>query len=72
MDEHKIVYLDILAYYNTIIENMIAAKVDKAEGKQLSTNDFTDAEKTNSQISPRMPHVLLSRTCSPATARQTP
>ncbi len=45
MDEHKIVYLDILAYYNTIIENMIAAKVDKAEGKQLSTNDFTDAEK---------------------------
>ena len=46
MDEHKIVYLDILAYYNTIIENMIAVKVDKAEGKQLSTNDFTDAEKT--------------------------
>ena len=45
MDEHKIVYLDILAYYNTIIENMIAAKVDKVEGKQLSTNDFTTDEK---------------------------
>ena len=45
MDEHKIVYLDILAYYNTIIEQMIAAKVDKVDGKQLSTNDFTNDEK---------------------------
>ena len=45
MDERKIVYLDILAYYNTLIENMIAAKVDKVEGKQLSTNDFTDEDK---------------------------
>lgn len=45
MDERKPIDLDILTYYNSIIEQMIAAKVDKVEGKQLSTNDFTTDEK---------------------------
>lgn len=45
MDERKPIDLDILTYYNSIIEQMIAAKVDKVEGKQLSTNDFTADEK---------------------------
>ena len=46
MDERKPIDLDILTYYNSIIEQMIAAKVDKVEGKQLSTNDFTDELET--------------------------
>lgn len=45
MDEKKALSLDVLIYYNSIIEQMIAAKVDKADGKGLSTNDFTNDEK---------------------------
>ena len=45
MDEKKALSLDVLIYYNSIIEQMIAAKVDKVEGRQLSTNDFTNEEK---------------------------
>lgn len=46
MDEKKALSLDVLIYYNSIIEQMIAAKVEKVDGKGLSTNDFTNDEKT--------------------------
>lgn len=45
MDEKKALSLDVLIYYNSIIEQMIAAKVEKVDGKGLSTNDFTNDEK---------------------------
>lgn len=41
-------YLDStgLTYYNSKIQSQIAAKVDAEDGKGLSTNDYTTAEKT--------------------------
>lgn len=41
-------YLDKtgLEYYNSKIQSQIAAKVDAEDGKGLSTNDYTTAEKT--------------------------
>ena len=46
MDEQKVVGLDQLIYYNSIIEQIIATKVNKVDGKGLSSNDFTDDEKS--------------------------
>jgi hypothetical protein len=41
----KVFTLDNLKYYHGKIKALLAGKVDKVEGKGLSTNDFTDAEK---------------------------
>ena len=35
-----------VSYDDTELRNLISNKVDKVEGKALSTNDFTDADKT--------------------------
>lgn len=41
-------YLDYngLKYFNNIIQRQLDGKVDNAEGKGLSTNDYTDIDKS--------------------------
>lgn len=47
---NKHVEVDLTGYYNkTQVDKAIADKVDKVEGKQLSTEDYTTAEKTKLQ-----------------------
>lgn len=47
---NKHVEVDLTGYYNkTQVDKAIALKVDKVDGKQLSTNDYTTAEKTKLQ-----------------------
>lgn len=47
---NKHVEVDLTDYYNkTQVDKAIADKVDKVEGKQLSTEDYTTAEKTKLQ-----------------------
>lgn len=41
----KVFTLDNLKYYHGKIKELLAGKVDKVEGKGLSANDYTDAEK---------------------------
>lgn len=49
-DNEKLITLDNLGTFKDNIEEEVdaklATKVDKVTGKSLSTNDFTDAEKT--------------------------
>lgn len=45
-DVSKIVDLDGLRYYNEKIKGFLNGKVDAENGKGLSTNDYTTAEKT--------------------------
>lgn len=42
----KVLTLEGLQYYHGKIKALLSGKVDKVEGKQLSTEDFTTAEKT--------------------------
>lgn len=46
VDLHKLIDLDLLAYFKSKLDLMFATKVDKVDGKGLSTNDYTAAEKT--------------------------
>lgn len=41
-------YLDYkgLKYYNNILQHQLDNKIDKVEGKGLSTNDYTDIDKS--------------------------
>lgn len=41
----KALCLDGLEYLKEVLDVKLALKVDKVEGKGLSTNDFTDADK---------------------------
>ena len=47
MAEKKFLDQNGLLYVWTKIKNLLGGKVDKVEGKGLSTNDLTDALKTN-------------------------
>ena len=42
----KVLTLDGLRYYHGKIKALLSGKVDKVEGKQLSTEDYSTAEKT--------------------------
>lgn len=45
MSEYKYLDENGLTYYHSKVKNLLAGKVDKVEGKGLSTNDYTTAEK---------------------------
>lgn len=45
MSEYKYLDENGLTYYHSKVKNLLAEKVDKVEGKGLSTNDYTTAEK---------------------------
>ena len=42
----KLIDLDLLAYFKSKLDLLFAGKVDKENGKGLSSNDYTSAEKT--------------------------
>lgn len=46
VDLKKLIDIDLLAYFKSKIDLLFAGKVDKVDGKGLSTNDYTTAEKT--------------------------
>jgi hypothetical protein len=45
MSEYKYLDKDGLIYYHSKIKNLLSGKVDKENGKGLSTNDYTTTEK---------------------------
>ena len=45
MDEKKIIGKNALAYYDSLLKNLLNNKVEKETGKGLSTNDLTDELK---------------------------
>lgn len=46
VDLKNLIDIDLLAYFKSKLDLLFANKVDKVAGKALSTNDYTDAEKT--------------------------
>lgn len=46
IDLSKLIDLDLLAYFKSKLDTLFASKVDKVDGKGLSSNDFTGEEKT--------------------------
>jgi len=46
IDLTKLIDLDLIAYFKSKLDTLFAGKVDKIDGKGLSSNDFTGAEKT--------------------------
>lgn len=46
IDLTKLIDLDLLSYFKSKLDTLFATKVDKVDGKGLSSNDFTGAEKT--------------------------
>lgn len=45
MSEYKYLDKDGLIYYHSKVKNLLGGKVDKVDGKGLSTNDYTTTEK---------------------------
>lgn len=45
IDLSKLIDLDLLAYFKSKLDTLFASKVDKVDGKGLSSNDFTGEEK---------------------------
>ena len=46
IDLSKLIDLDLLAYFKSKLDSLLALKVDKVDGKGLSSNDYTATEKT--------------------------
>lgn len=46
IDLTKLIDLDLLSYFKSKLDTLFATKVDKVDGKGLSSNDYTGAEKT--------------------------
>ena len=46
VDLHKLIDLDLLTYFKSKLDLLFANKVDKVDGKGLSSNDYTSDEKT--------------------------
>ena len=42
----KLIDIDLLAYFKSKLDLLLAGKVDKVDGKGLSSNDYTSTEKT--------------------------
>lgn len=45
IDLTKLIDLDLIAYFKSKLDTLLAAKVDKIDGKGLSSNDYTGDEK---------------------------
>lgn len=45
IDLTKLIDLDLLAYFKSKLDTLFASKVDKVDGKGLSSNDYTGEEK---------------------------
>lgn len=50
MGYSKLIDLDVLSYFKSKIDLLFAGKVDKENGKGLSSNDYTSDEKTKLAI----------------------
>lgn len=46
VDLHNLIDIDLLSYFKSKLDLLFANKVDKVDGKGLSSNDFTSSEKT--------------------------
>lgn len=46
VDLTKLIDINLLAYFKSKLDLLFASKVDKVDGKGLSSNDYTSAEKT--------------------------
>lgn len=46
LDLSKLIDYNILAYFKAKLDTLLGAKVDKIDGKGLSSNDYTSTEKT--------------------------
>ena len=46
VDLKKLIDADLLAYFKSKLDLLFTQKVDKVDGKGLSTNDYTAEEKT--------------------------
>lgn len=46
IDLSKLIDLDLLAYFKAKLDTLFATKVDKVDGKGLSSNDYTGTEKS--------------------------
>lgn len=46
VDLTKLIDIDLMAYFKAKLDLIFAGKVDKENGKSLSSNDYTSAEKT--------------------------
>lgn len=45
-DLHKLIDVDLLSYFKSKLDLLFTGKVDKVDGKGLSSNDYTSDEKT--------------------------
>lgn len=46
IDLTKLIDIDLLAYFKSKLDTLFATKVDKVDGKGLSSNDYTSTEKS--------------------------
>ena len=46
VDLHNLIDIDLLSYFKSKLDLLFANKVDKVDGKGLSSNDFTSSEKS--------------------------